>query len=175
MTEGLIRLPPDDVGKAIRTQEVDLGDGPVQQEVHVLGSPDGATLLDPADLATQATLADLLATLEAVIASGRVQIAGPWDRDVLVATGTVTPGTPLQVDPSDPAKALRVWWIGADPNPDAGQIGRVTATLDGKGEIYRQCSIGHVQRHDGSADGSLVIATTDGSVETTVFYEEFTP
>jgi hypothetical protein len=48
----------------------------------------------------------------------------------------------------------------------------VTATLVGKGEIYRQYNIAHVQRLDGDVNGTLTIAVAAGTVEVTVHYEE---
>lgn len=68
MAEALIRLPPDDTGKALRTQQVTVAATDVHQEVHTLAAADG-TLLDPATLATQATLASVLSTLQGVLAA----------------------------------------------------------------------------------------------------------
>jgi hypothetical protein len=65
-----------------------------------------------------------------------------------------------------------VWYILADYSPDDPVTGRVTATLIGKGEIYRCYGIGHRQRFDGDVDGTLTVACTAGTYEATVHYEE---
>lgn len=78
MTDAYIGLPDADVvGQRIRTQRLTQGGVLVDQEVHTLAAPDG-TLLDPATLATEATLQEAVAALAQAVAAlqGTLQVAG---------------------------------------------------------------------------------------------------
>lgn len=92
--------------------------------------------------------------------------------DQLAAIGEATPGVPFVLTPT-PGTFIRLWYICADPDPDASNIGVITATLVGKGGIYQQYNIAHRQRFDGDIDGTLTIDVTAGTVQVTVHYEEF--
>lgn len=113
---------------------------------------------------------------QSIDATNPVPVDRPGDgmnRDVLAATATVTPGVPLVVTPAA-GKKIRLWWLTAIPSPDNVTTGRVTATLVGKGEIYRCYAIGHRQRFDGNANGTLTVASVDGTYEVTIHFEEIT-
>lgn len=95
--------------------------------------------------------------------------------DLTVASGTVSPGSPLTVTPSSAGNSLRVWWISILGDPDNSSTGTCTVSLDGKGTLYQLPAMSHRQRFDGAVDGALTFTADDGTFGVTVHYQEITP
>ncbi len=108
---------------------------------------------------------------------GRADVLATWPAqgNPSVYEGTVTASGDTTVITPTSGKAIRVFWVSIQPDPDTDPTPRSRLLIGANGK-YRVYFTQHKERFDGAADEAVIInLSAAGTVAVTIHFEEYTP